>query len=229
VPVSTANFSLDFRLKRFMRGVRYSEDVRHAAWLGALTPDEQEAVLRGPVGDPYAGVRQLLASAPRDRVARLIYLYVKTYLADDILVKVDRASMACSLEVRAPFLDVELVEFLGTVPSRLKLRGLETKYLLKQAMADRLPDGIATRAKKGFGIPVAAWLKTDLRQLMTDELSAERLRDQGIFDSVEVERMMREHLGGRRDHRKPLWTLLMFQLWHRRHASSTLAAAAAMG
>ena len=94
-----------------------------------------------------------------NRLERLIYLYTKTYLQDDILVKVDRASMACSLEVRAPFLDVDLVEFLGRVPPNLKLRRLDTKHLLKRAMSDLLPPGIASRRKKGFGIPIAEWFK----------------------------------------------------------------------
>ena len=131
-------------------------------------------------------------------------------------MKVDRASMACSLEVRAPFLDVELVEFLGRVPPRLKLRRFDTKHLLKRAMAGSLPSGIAGRAKKGFGIPIAAWFKSELRDALQDELSPSRLRAQGIFDPTEVDRLLSEHLSGRRDHRKQLWTLFVFQLWHRR-------------
>jgi asparagine synthase (glutamine-hydrolysing) len=131
-------------------------------------------------------------------------------------VKVDRASMACSLEVRAPFLDVDLVEFLGRVPPRLKLRRFETKYLLKRAMADVLPPGIAGRAKKGFGIPIAEWFKNELRDALQDELSPARIRAQGIFDPAPVQRLISEHMSGRRDHRKQLWTLFVFQLWHRR-------------
>ena len=131
-------------------------------------------------------------------------------------MKVDRASMANSLEVRAPFLDVELVEFLGRVPARLKLRRFDTKHILKRAMADLLPSGIAGRKKKGFGVPVAEWFKGELREPLTDELSPERLRQQGIFEPREVQRLLSEHLSGRRDYRKQLWTLLVFQLWHRR-------------
>jgi asparagine synthase (glutamine-hydrolysing) len=130
-------------------------------------------------------------------------------------VKVDRASMACSLEVRAPFLDTELADFLGRVPAQLKLRRFETKHLLKRAMRDVLPPGIAARPKKGFGIPIAAWLKTDLRDALQDELSPDRLRRQGIFEPTEVQRLVSQHLSGAADHRKPLWTLFVFQLWHR--------------
>jgi asparagine synthase (glutamine-hydrolysing) len=93
---------------------------------------------------------------------------------------------------------------------------LDTKHLLKRAMADVLPPGIAKRAKKGFGVPVAEWFKNELREPLQDELSAERLGRQGIFEPKEVQRLIDEHLSGRRDHRKPLWTLFVFQLWHRR-------------
>jgi asparagine synthase (glutamine-hydrolysing) len=216
LPVSTANFSFDFKLNRFLRAAASREDVRHAVWLGSFTPDEQAALLIAAPGDPFAEQRRMLASAGGDRLGKLIYLYAKTYLQDDILVKVDRASMACSLEVRAPFLDVELVEFLSRVPSRLKLRRLDTKHLLKRAMGDILPPGIANRAKKGFGIPVAAWFKGELREALQDELSNERIRRQGLFEPDEVNRLVSEHLSGRRDHRKALWTLFVFQLWHRR-------------
>ena len=217
LPVSTDDFSLDFKLKRFLRGAVAPADVRHATWLGAFTPAEQVALLDRHPADPFAEQRRAFVAAPaRSRLDRLIYLYATTYLQDDILVKVDRASMASGLEVRAPFLDVELVNFLGRVPARLKLRRFDTKHLLKRAMGRSLPPGIAGRSKKGFGIPIAAWLKGDLREALRDELSSARLGAQGIFDPAEVDRLVSEHLAGRRDHRKQLWTLFVFQLWHRR-------------
>ena len=219
LPVSTANFSFDFKLKRFLRGAGTPAETRHPTWLGSFTPAEQRGLLVEAPGDPFETQRRAFTRAPtRDRVERLIYLYAKTYLQDDILVKVDRASMACSLEVRAPFLDVELAEFLGRVPSSQKLCRFDTKHLLKRAMADVLPAGIAGRPKKGFGVPVAEWIKGELREVVQDELSADRLRRQGIFHAAPVERLLAEHLSGRRDHRKPLWTLFVFQLWHRRWA-----------
>jgi len=219
LPVSTKNFSFDFKLKRFLRGAASPPALRHPTWLGSFTPAEQEALLIWGHVDPYEEQRRLYASAPtRNRVERLIYLYAKTYLEDDVLVKVDRASMACSLEVRAPFLDVELVEFLGRVPPRLKLHRFGTKELLKRALGDVLPAGIAERPKKGFGVPVAEWLKGALSEPLQDELSSSRIREQGIFEPSVVQRLISEHMTGRRDHRKPLWTLFMFQLWHRRWA-----------
>jgi asparagine synthase (glutamine-hydrolysing) len=217
VPVSTDNFSFEFKLKRFLRGAAEAADARHATWLGSFTPTEQRSILRSKPADVFARQKAVLDGAQSPHwIERLVYLYATTYLQDDILVKVDRASMASSLEVRAPFLDVDLVEFLGQVPARLKLRRFDTKHLLKRAMADVLPPGIAGRGKKGFGVPLAAWLKQELRAQMEDELSPTRIERQGIFDAREVQRLVREHLDGRRDHRKELWTLLMFQLWHRR-------------
>ena len=216
LPVSTANFSVDFKVKRFLRGAGLPDDARHAAWLGSFSESEQVALLGTVAGDPLAETRETFARAPTtDPVHRLVYMYARTYLQDDILVKVDRASMACSLEVRSPFLDTGLADFLGTVPSRLKLRRLGTKHILKRALSPMLPDGIAKRPKKGFGVPVAEWLKNELREPLLEELAPERLRAQGIFAPGEVQRLVNEHMSGRRDHRKPLWTLFMFQLWHR--------------
>ena len=227
LPVSTDNYSLDFKIKRFLRAATAPTASRHATWLGSFSQSEQVPLLVHSPSDPLTEQRLALAAAPtRDTIEQLIYLYAKTYLQDDILVKVDRASMACSLEVRAPFLDVELVDFLGGVPSRLKLRRLRTKHLLKRAMGGLLPSGIEARPKKGFGVPVARWFKGELRDALQDELSPERIRRQGIFHPVEVQRLVSEHLGGRRDHRKALWTLFMFQLWHQRWIESRASARA---
>ncbi len=223
LPVSTDNFSVDFKLKRFLLGATLPTAARHPTWLGAIPGDAQARLLLGSASDPLVSWSSAYASArTSDPLERLIYAYVKTYLQDDILTKVDRASMACSLEVRAPFLDVELADFLGRVPSSAKLRRLDTKHLLKRAMDGVLPEGIARRPKKGFGIPVAKWLKTSLREQLESELSDSRLRAQGLFDSREVQRLVSEHMSGRYDHRKPLWTLFVFQLWHRRWASETV-------
>lgn len=122
--------------------------------------------------------------------------------------------MACGLEVRAPFLDAELVDFMQALPSAYKLARLQTKRLLKRAAARRLPASILVRPKKGFGIPVANWLRGPLTPMVNRLLGPDRLERQGIFRPEEVARRIAEHRAGVRDHRKPLWTLLMFQLWH---------------
>jgi asparagine synthase (glutamine-hydrolysing) len=132
--------------------------------------------------------------------------------------------MLASLEVRSPFLDHTLVEFLGRVPPKLKMRGLTTKVLLKQALGPALPRGTAKRRKKGFGIPVAAWFKNELHDALRDELSPGRLASQGIFEPEAVQRLVRDHLSGRRDNRKELWALFVFQHWHRANLESPASA-----
>ena len=216
LPVSTDNFSFDFKVKRFLRGAVAPPAIRDQIWLGAFTPAEQETLLDGMASDidHYEDVAQVEKDCPtHDPVHRLVYQYCKLYLAEDILVKVDRASMACSLEARAPFLDYTFVEFVNSIPSHLKLKGLKSKYILKQAMRGKLPPEILARGKKGFGIPVAKWFRGDLKDLVADTLSTARIKEQGLFNHLTVERLLTEHLQGTRDNRKELWTLLMFQLW----------------
>lgn len=216
LPVSRQNFSLDFKIKRFLRGATASPAIRDQIWLGSFTPAEQDGLLVGMAGeiDRYEDVTQVEKDcSASDPVARLIYQYCKLYLAGGILVKVDRATMACSLEARAPFLDYTFVEFANSIPSNLKLKGLQTKHILKQAMRDKLPPDIVKRGKKGFGIPIAEWFRSDLKDLVQDVLSERRIKDQGIFNPRAVRRLLTDHLQGARDNRKELWTLFMFQLW----------------
>jgi asparagine synthase (glutamine-hydrolysing) len=122
--------------------------------------------------------------------------------------------MAVSLEVRAPFLDPRVAEFAASLPANYKLRGSTTKYILKKASAPLLPSFVTRRGKKGFGVPVAEWLKGRLRPLARDLLSPERIRKAGLFDADYVLRLQDEHERGQANHRKLLWTLLMFELWH---------------
>jgi len=134
-------------------------------------------------------------------------------MAEDILTKVDRASMAVSLEVRAPFLDPRVAEYAASLPLEYKLKGSKGKYILKKAMEDLLPKEILQRPKKGFGIPIAEWLKTRLNSMLHDLLAPERLKDQGLFDAGFVQKLIKEHETGAASHHKQLWTLLVFQLW----------------
>jgi asparagine synthase (glutamine-hydrolysing) len=138
---------------------------------------------------------------------------INCYLAEDILTKVDRASMAVSLEVRAPFLDPRIAEFAASIPMSFKLKGLNGKHILKRAVAGSLPAEILARPKKGFGIPIAEWLKGRLNPLMRELLSTRRIREQGLFDPGYVDKMIIEHETGAASHHKQLWTLMVFQLW----------------
>ncbi|HEV7681044.1 MAG TPA: asparagine synthase C-terminal domain-containing protein, partial [Pyrinomonadaceae bacterium] len=149
-----------------------------------------------------------------DVVEQMQSIDTRLYLAEDILTKVDRASMAVSLEVRAPFLDPRVAEFAASLPSNYKLRGRKTKYILKRAIESSLPAFVTRRGKKGFGVPVAEWLKEKLRPLARDLLSPERVRRAGVFNPEYVTKLQDEHERGVANHRKLLWTLLMFELWH---------------
>jgi asparagine synthase (glutamine-hydrolysing) len=217
LPVDHRNFSLDFRLKQFLRGAAEPPPLAHQRWLGSFSGAEIARLLLAgdPIGIEAEHLRRAeAAGGGSEALARSLALYQETYLPEDILTKVDRASMACGLEVRAPFLDVDLVDFMQALPASYKYGRNQTKRLLKQAAARRLPASILQRPKKGFGIPVARWLRGPLAPMMDRLLGRQRLQRQGLFQPDEVARRIAEHQAGVRDHRKPLWTLLMFQLWH---------------
>jgi len=150
-----------------------------------------------------------------DPLALIQYLDLKTYLVGDINTKVDRASMAHSLEVREPLMDHQLVEWLGSLPSSLKLRSGEGKWLLKKAMESRLPDEVLYRPKMGFAVPLAAWFRGPLRARVRDALLGERLASAGIFDQRYLRLLVDDHQRGARDYSAPLWTLLMFDAFLR--------------
>jgi asparagine synthase (glutamine-hydrolysing) len=219
LPVNHANMSFDFKLKQFLRGAGEAEPLAHQRWLGSFSGAEIAALLVDP-GDFDVEREHIDRAASlgegEDALTRALLLYQDTYLPEDILTKVDRASMACGLEVRAPFLDASLVDEMERLPSRFKLHRGVGKRLLKAAASPRLPAAVLIRPKKGFGIPVARWLRGPLSGLLDDLLGADRLRAQGLFRPDEVARRISEHRAGVRDHRKPLWTLLMFQLWYDR-------------
>lgn len=224
VPVSTKNISLDFKLKQFLSGISFPSTIRHFAWLGSFTPEEQKMLLQPQflasisLDDTYDMVSYYLKRMKiHDRLDDIIYLYCKLYLQDDILVKVDRASMACSLETRAPFLDYTVVDLVSSIPNRWKLKGFTTKYLLKKSMESYLPRDIIYRRKKGFGIPIAAWFKGPLKESLTGLLNPRRLESQGLFQSGYIQKLIEEHLTGKIDHRKRLWTLFIFQNWYDRY------------
>ena len=141
------------------------------------------------------------------------FLDINFYMAEDILTKVDRAAMAVSLETRAPFLDPRVAQFAASIPLEYKLKGNKGKYILKKAVADLLPKAILQRPKKGFGIPIAEWLKGRLNPLLHDMLAPERLKGQGLFNADFVQKLILEHERGAASHYKQLWTLLIFQLW----------------
>jgi asparagine synthase (glutamine-hydrolysing) len=221
LPVSTKNFSLDFKLNSFLRAADAPSAWRHPLWLGSVIPGSDDDPLHPDLraAHPTAAVLDFVGGLyevpeTQTHLQRLSYQYCRSYLAEDILHKVDRASMAVSLEARSPFLDRALVEYIASLPPSLKLEQPSNgKAILKRAMQERIPSAVIDRPKKGFGIPVAAWLKGPLNPLVDDLLAERRLSSAGYFDAARVRRLVDEHRRNERNHRKVLWTLLSFELW----------------
>lgn len=224
LPVSSGAVPVGLFLRRFLSHVERDPAERHQIWFGMFAPAELDRLFSREWSGPrpasaaaFAPLEQFLEGVRfEDDVAEMLYLDFLMYLQDNLLVKIDRASMACSLELRTPFLDHRLVEFAASLPSAIKVRAFTMKRILKQAVEPWLPRKIVYRQKRGFSVPIARWMRNELRPLMEDALSEERLKRQGIFDAAFVRRMLEELTTGRADHRKPLWTLLAFQLWHNR-------------
>jgi asparagine synthase (glutamine-hydrolysing) len=219
LPARTGYFSLDFQVNQFLRGGASPGPRRHQRWMASFLPEELAGVLSPDVaaaagGDPLDDVdARARASPARDERDLLMDFYARFYLPNDVNVKVDRAAGAVGLEVRAPLLDTDVVSFACQLPPELRLRRLTSKYVLKRAMRGRLPDAIIDRKKQGFGVPVARWMKEDLRPALLDELHPDKLRREGLFDPAAVQTLLDDHLTGRRDRRKALWTLFTFQRW----------------
>jgi asparagine synthase (glutamine-hydrolysing) len=147
--------------------------------------------------------------------ARAAYADINTYLPDDLLTKVDVASMAHGLEGRSPFLDHEFMAFAATIPASLKMRGIRTKALLRDAMAERLPAAVVNARKMGFGVPIDRWFQGELREMAYDVLLSAAARDRGLFRPAAVKALLDEHASGRRRHHHRLWALLFLELWFR--------------
>lgn len=227
LPVSHDNVSADFRIKQFLKGTGVSSEIRFFIWMGAFIDREKKELLSNDCKSAlrdHNTYEDIFGYINRSRLTkdleRILYLSMKLYLQDDILTKVDRASMANSLEVRCPLLDQELVEFACNLPMHYKLNGLKTKYLLKKAADGILPEGIANRPKKGFGIPLSRWLTGELKDFTLDYLSEQRITKQGFFHYPYIKTLIDDHFQKRNDNRKLLWTLLVFQIWHERFIES---------
>ena len=222
LPVSHSYMSFGYRARRFFLGLQHGNAHRDAVWIGAFTPEEAKTVLhpdaRSRLGDnEFAELdRHMQRVRGRNRWEQAAFRYLTRYLAEDVLTIKDRASMFASLELRAPFLDYRLVEFANSLSVRLKMRGFTTKYLLKRLMKRVLPSEVVFRKKKGFGVPIGQWLLTGLRDLSSELLSPERMRQGGIFDPAFVTKLLVDHRSGRRDNRRLIWTLMVFELWRER-------------
>jgi len=222
LPASTRKASLDYKAKRFVRAAHLPPLERHHGWKEIFSP-EMRAELTGrrssfdPV-DVYRARYAETTGAPE--LARLQDVDFGIYLVDDLLVKTDRASMAHSLEARVPFLDPLVTNLAFALPTRLKVRGLAKKVLLRKAAEPLLPSEVVHGRKRGFSIPAAAWLRGELEPFARATLSAEALRRQGFFQPGPVTRLLEEHVAGREDWSRQLWGLLAFTLWYERHVEN---------
>jgi len=207
--------------KRFVEGTLLPEYLYHARWMVFLSEKERRKLLSDEIlselskTDRYDFIRKFnCSSMDIDDVTRTGFIDLNTYLIDNILVKVDRMSMASSLEARVPYLDHRVVEFAFSLPPQFKMDRLSTKVILKKTFRDNLPDEIKNRGKQGFSIPIKNWIRKDLKEMMTGLLDKTKLNQQGFFKTDFVEKMMREHIQGRANHSHKLWALMVFEQWY---------------
>jgi len=217
LPASFEYMSVDFRLKKFLKGISEKDPaLRHMVWMGAFSGAERSLLFRPGIADnggAAAGYLSRFIAPPKDidPLKMIQYLDIRTYLAEDLLFKSDRASMFSSLEVRVPFLDHELAEFAWSLTADILYR----KRLLRKAVKDIVPGSIIKRPKKGFPIPLSKWI---VRKEFLDDISGYFDRDfvdgQGMFNAGYLERLLAEHLAGEKDNSKQIGAYIMFQRWH---------------
>lgn len=213
------------KAKRFLEGLEYPETLGHTRWRifagaalqSALFTEDVQQTLRPPLETHIETLFQ--QAGDRSALDRGLYVDVKSYLSDNILLKVDRMSMANSLEARVPYLDPDLVTLAFQVPERLKVHRGKTKVLLKAIAAKQIPRDCVYRPKEGFSSPIKQWLKAEFRDLMQDHLNPTQIQQQGIFQTSTIERLSKEHLSGIANHSHILWSLIVFQSWYRRWLS----------
>jgi asparagine synthase (glutamine-hydrolysing) len=223
------------RGKNFLRHVSRDANGRYIDSVAFFQPDERRDLysqdvrrsLRQWSAEDAFG-EQFTRFDPLPPHSRMMRFDFETYLPEDVLTKVDRMSMAHSIESRVPLLDNQVIDFAATLPSTLKIRNGRRKQVLKEAVRTLLPDGILDRKKQGFGVPLGVWFQGGLTDVFSDVLRSPRTRQRGYFEPAFVDRLVQEHLSKKRDHTLRLWQLLVFELWHRQYldaAAGTPAAA----
>lgn len=211
-----------FKAERFLRCEGCSIPVRHQSWHGSFPPSEQKMLFKDKTDDSLFAAEQVFDEAighyERHRLLpemdKVEYLYIKEYLPDDILTKIDRASMAASLEVRAPFLDKDMAAFSACLPNSFKFKGRRTKSIVKESLAGILPDKILRKKKHGFSVPVGHWFRTSLKERLLETFAPAKVEADGIFDRAYLQKVIDDHLAGRTDNGRRLWALFIFQVWY---------------
>src|SRR3954454_21258784 len=209
--------------KNFLRHVAKSDHARYPDSIAFFHADERASLYSSDVRRELTGGAEHILAHHFDRLAglplhsRMMRFDFETYLPEDVLTKVDRMSMAHSIESRVPLLDNDVIEFAASLPSHFKIRDGRRKHVLKEALRPLLPADILNRRKQGFGIPLGVWFRGGLTDVFSSVLGSPRTRQRGYFEPSFVERLVREHLSGTRDHTLRLWQLLVFELWHRQY------------
>jgi asparagine synthase (glutamine-hydrolysing) len=223
LPISEMRPTRARKLRRFLRAASLPPVERYLRWVSVIPPEEKDRLYSDGFREVVAGrdvseqLRPWFARANGAGVVDASLLAdTMTYLPNDLLVKVDIASMAVSLEARSPFLDHHVIEFAASLPENLKLRGLTTKYILKKTLKKLLPPENLSRSKMGFGVPVGHWFRGRMQGFLRENLLSERAGRRGLFRREAVKQMVELHTRGERDHTHQLWTLLMLELWFQR-------------
>ncbi len=215
------------KLQRFTLGLTHPPELHHFRWMVFWKEKEKKDLFNddlkkqidsyGPfwLREPFVSIFKEMKNF--DPTTAELYLDLRTYLPDDIMVKVDRMSMATSLEAREPLLDHCLVEFVFSLPGEWKIRGLQTKWIFKKTMERLLPRENIYRPKEGFSIPIKIWLRKELRSLLLDELNEVKLKKEGLFSPQVVSKLIKDHLSGRKNYSHQLWALLVFELWRKKY------------
>jgi asparagine synthase (glutamine-hydrolysing) len=214
-PVSDDKISFEYKLKRFLEGTTMSPERAHVFWNGTFSEKEKRSLLQSQPPNALDGILGELRGkfTSPDPLAPFLWFDQKYYLPGDILTKVDRMSMAHSVEVRPPFLDHRIVEFAATLPSSLKIQGSRQKFILKELMKNKLPAAVLTRKKVGFDIPAHEWLRGPLRELLVDTLNTGIADHPGLFNSKVVQSLLQAHMDRRANLGYHLWGLLILFLW----------------
>lgn len=216
VSASGKYMSFDFKLQRFFSATEKDPALRHQQWLANIRKNTLSSILSQESGRSSGSTAKVIEdyffgknySSDWDKISEF---YLKFYLGDQVLTKVDRASMANSLEVRAPLLNHDFVEYVLNLPIDFRLRGLKTKYILRRIASRYFPKSITKRKKQGFAVPMGAWLKKELKEFGFEKISA--LKTSGWFNNAELDKLWREHQTGKTDRRMELWNLIVLQLW----------------
>ncbi len=210
------------KAKRFVEGTYHDDELSHARWRIFVGEEMRrnlfsETALKDMISPPSQHIEKLFKQAGnRGELNRSLYVDVKSYLCDNILTKVDRMSMAVSLEARVPYLDPDLVSLAFQVPEKFKVTSKDTKVILKKLASKYVPDECVYRPKEGFSIPIKNWLTNEFRSLMEDLLNQNKIKQDGIFNPGAVEQLKSEHLNGTANHSHILWAMIVFQDWKKR-------------